>query len=164
MEYYLRAMTPADLDEVLAIETESFPTPWTRDAFARELKSNLFAVYLVCCCDGRIVGYGGMWLIIDEAHVTNIAVHPRHRRGGAGNLILGGLTAEAASRGATRMTLEVRPSNAAALKLYQAHGFVRAGLRHRYYSDTGEDAIIMWKHDLKGGGSLGDTGARDQLR
>lgn len=144
----LRDMTVDDLAEVHEVERLSFPTPWSTNAFLRELTENIYADYIVAAVKGRVIGYAGMWVVIDEAHVTNIAVHPEYRGRGIGEQLLSELFVRAKARGARRMTLEVRPSNAVARHLYEKHGFVARGLRKGYYSDTGEDAIIMWKYDL----------------
>lgn len=142
-------MRYGDLDQVVEIERRSFPTPWTRQAFVSELRDNAYAYYVVARLGGAVIGYAGMWVLLDEAHITNIAVHPDHRRRGVGHLLLAELERLAAERGARRMTLEVRPSNKAALRLYERHGFRASGRRPRYYADTGEDAIIMWKEGLE---------------
>ncbi|MCR4397901.1 MAG: ribosomal protein S18-alanine N-acetyltransferase [Firmicutes bacterium] len=141
-------MTLADLDEVHQVEQQSFPTPWSRKAFWCELTQNIYAHYVVARIDNVLVGYAGMWVILDEAHVTNIAVHPAYRRRGIGRRILTELMERAKSRGATRMTLEVRKSNEGAQRLYREMGFVARGIRKGYYADLNEDAIIMWKDDL----------------
>lgn len=136
---------------VMEIERRSFPTPWSERAFISELAQNAYAHYIVALRGQRLVGYAGMWLILDEAHVTNIAVHPGERGQGLGDAILTELRRRAERHGCTRMTLEVRPSNTAARALYQKHGFQARGLRPGYYADTHEDAMIMWKDDLKPG-------------
>lgn len=130
---------------VLDIERRSFPTPWSERAFLSELTQNAYARYIVAVQGQRVLAYGGMWLVLDEAHVTNIAVHPAHRRKGLGEMILNALEVRATAHGCRRMTLEVRPSNAVAQHLYKTHGFVVCGLRPGYYTDTHEDAVIMWK-------------------
>ncbi len=142
-------MDLSDIPAVLEIERRSFPTPWSERAFLSELTQNAYAHYVVGLVGGRVIAYGGMWLILDEAHVTNIAVHPDYRGRGLGHRLLLELERRAASHGCTRMTLEVRPSNAKAQKLYRQHGFVPRGLRPGYYTDTHEDAIIMWKDHLE---------------
>jgi ribosomal-protein-alanine N-acetyltransferase len=142
-------MELSDIPAVLEIERRSFPTPWSERAFLSELTQNAYAHYVVGLIGGRVVAYGGMWLILDEAHVTNIAVHPDYRGRAIGHRLLLELERRAASHGCTRMTLEVRPSNAKAQKLYRQHGFVPRGLRPGYYTDTHEDAIIMWKDHLE---------------
>ncbi len=138
-------MRVPDLDEVLAIEHLSFTTPWSRAAYHRELVTNGYAAYLVGRLDGRVVCYGGMWVILDEAHVTNIAVHPDFRNSGVGRLMMRALERKALELGAYRMTLEVRASNFPARHLYESLGFRGTGVRRNYYSDTHEDAIVMWK-------------------
>jgi ribosomal-protein-alanine N-acetyltransferase len=141
-------MTEADIDGVREVEVQSFPNPWSSKAFMSELRDNKYAYYLVACIDGRIIGYAGMWRLFSEAHITNIAVHPDFRRRGVGELLLFALMDQARRFGMTSMTLEVRPSNSAALSLYRKHGFVQRGVRRRYYSDNQEDALIMWKAPL----------------
>lgn len=148
MAYKITPMKTEHLDEVLAIENVSFPTPWSRTAFTHELLHNDFAYYLVALAGKKVVGYAGMWRILDEGHVTTLAVHPGHRRHKIGAGLLTELILEGVRGGCARMTLEVRPSNNAALELYEKMGFVSHGIRPGYYSDTKEDAIIMWKDDL----------------
>jgi len=142
-------MTPADLDEVMTIERLSYLTPWSRDAFASELVQR-YTVYLVAREGERVVGYAGMHMIWEQAHVTNIAVHPEHRGRGCGERLLRALICAARRRGVRQMTLEVRASNAPAQGLYRKLGFVTApgAVRKGYYTDTGEDAIVMWKEPL----------------
>lgn len=137
-------MEKTHLDYVVEIERNSFPTPWSREAYSHEIAGNDFAFYTVALLGRKVVGYCGMWVILDEAHITTIAAHPDHRSRGLGALLLNRLIAEAKLRGCIKITLEVRPSNNHALKLYTKTGFVSHGLRPGYYSDTGEDAIIMW--------------------
>lgn len=144
----IKSMEKEHLEQVLAIERVSFPTPWSRNTYLRELSDNQFAHYFVCTQGEQVVGYMGMWIVIDEAHVTTIAVHPDYRRRQLGRMLLEELMVRAVLLGADKITLEVRPSNEPARKLYQRVGFVPAGLRKGYYSDTKEDAIIMWKHLL----------------
>jgi len=145
---YIDQMTLADLDGVMAVEEISYLTPWSRRAFVSELTENIHAHYIVARLGREVVGYAGMWVILDEAHVTNIAVHPDWRRRGLGERLLRELISRARARGATRVTLEVRKSNMVAQRLYTRLGFVPRGIRKGYYSDTGEDAIIMWLEDL----------------
>jgi len=141
-------MQPHHLPGVLAIERRSYPTPWSERAFAAELNQNAYAQYIVALRGAMVLGYAGMWLIMDEAHITNIAVHPQERRRGLGHRLLSELEARARAHGCRRMTLEVRPSNLGAQRLYQRHGFVVCGVRPGYYADTREDALIMWKEGL----------------
>lgn len=143
-------MTLADIARVREMEAEAFPVPWPKDAYRAELEDNHVACYIVARDDdGVTVGFAGMWVIFDEAHVTTIAVD-HHRRGqGIGHRLLLALIERALARGARWMTLEVRPSNAAALALYRKFGFRDVALRKRYYSDNGEDAIVMWSGNLR---------------
>lgn len=143
-EFHFRIMRYEDIPEVCAIEAEAFTSPWSEQAFINELTQNQFAMYIVLEHEGRIVGYGGMWVIIDEAHVTNIAIADEYRGRKLGARLLAELAARAYRMGATRITLEVRVSNAVARNLYGKFGFEAVGLRPGYYSDNGEDAIIMW--------------------
>ncbi len=140
----LRPMREGDIDRVCEIEHASFHEPWTRESFVSEL-ANLCARYVVLEEDGVVAGYAGMWIIIDEAHVNNVAVHPDYRGRGYGRLLMKALM-RAAWRAAeiVQMTLEVRVSNDVAIALYTSMGFEVKGRRPRYYSDTGEDAYIMW--------------------
>ena len=141
-------MTLNDLDEVLAIEHQSYPTPWSRRAFHSEIIENVYAHYFVARSGEELAGYFGMWIILDEAHITNIAVGPKMRRQGIGEQMLRFSFEKAKELGSSRMTLEVRVSNYEAQNLYRKLGFVDKGIRKGYYSDTNEDAIIMWKNDL----------------
>ncbi|TLN00063.1 ribosomal-protein-alanine N-acetyltransferase [bacterium] len=149
MAYKLSPMKAQHLEGVLAIENISFPTPWSRTAFAHELLHNDFAYYIVALEGKQVIGYAGMWRILDEGHITTLAVHPDYRRRKIGAGLLKELLREGVRRGCARMTLEVRPSNIAAQELYTKMGFVSHGRRPGYYSDTKEDAIIMWKDDLQ---------------
>jgi [ribosomal protein S18]-alanine N-acetyltransferase len=144
----IRVMGANDIDMVVAVEQQAFPVPWSRAAFENELEENELAYYLVAELDGVVVGYCGMWLILDEAHLTNVAVLSEHRGKGIGHSLLNTLIGCAKIKGATCMTLEVRKSNAGAQRLYSRMGFVPRGLRRQYYTDTQEDALIMWRDSL----------------
>lgn len=148
MNIAVRTMQPGDVDAVAAIEAISFSMPWSRESFAQELEENDLAHYLVVEADGKVVGYAGMWIILDEAHVTNIAMLPEYRGLGLGEKLVSTLMEQARSLGAVCMTLEVRKSNAGAQRFYGRLGFIPRGLRRQYYTDTQEDAIIMWKDAL----------------
>ncbi|HSW11091.1 MAG TPA: ribosomal protein S18-alanine N-acetyltransferase [Bacillota bacterium] len=147
----IRRMRVGDLDQVMDIEVVSFPTPWSREAYRREIADNSYAHYLVMLAGGEIIGYGGMWVVLDEAHVTNLAVTPARQRQGCGRRLLSALIELAAALGADRLTLEVRRSNRAAQMLYLQHGFVACGARRNYYADTQEDAVVMVKEGLRTG-------------
>ncbi len=141
-------MTVDDLDRVLEIEAVSYRTPWSRRAFTSEIAENNYAHYFVVRHQGKIVGYVGMWVILEESHITNIAVDPAYRRHKIARRLLEDMFRRARELGAARMTLEVRVSNVNAQDLYRKLGFADRGIRKGYYTDTNEDAIIMWKDDL----------------
>ncbi|MBE5796539.1 MAG: ribosomal-protein-alanine N-acetyltransferase [Clostridiales bacterium] len=141
-EAVIRRMTEADVDGVAAVEAATFPTPWSRDAFASEMR-NVAARYLVAEMDGKIIGYAGAWIILDESHITNIAVLSDYRGQGIGRKLTHGLMQYLSNLGAAYATLEVRKSNAVAQNLYVSLGFIKLGVRKRYYEDNGEDALIM---------------------
>ncbi|WP_026691405.1 ribosomal protein S18-alanine N-acetyltransferase [Alteribacter aurantiacus] len=143
-EIQIRLMELDDVDGVLAVEEMCFPTPWSRSAFVNELKTNQFAYYLVAEARERVIGYCGVWVIIDEAHITNIAVDPTYRRKGIGEALMTGSLELARTFGAKKLTLEVRVSNEAAQNMYEKLGFERGGIRKNYYTDNQEDAQIMW--------------------
>lgn len=134
------------IDEVHEIEKKVYPSPWSKNAFICEVFENSFAHYYVVLLDEKVIGYAGIWVILDESHITNLAVHPDYRRQGIGSMLLECLLREAKDLGACRMTLEVRVSNTHAQELYLKYGFVPRGIRPRYYND--EDAMIMWLDDL----------------
>jgi [ribosomal protein S18]-alanine N-acetyltransferase len=139
-----RKMTVEDLDDVLEVEVNSFATPWSRDAFFNELTKNQFAHYLVAEVDQKVVGYCGVWIIVDEAHITNIALLPDYRGLKLGEALLGRIIELARELGALRITLEVRVSNERAQNLYRKFGFEDGALRKQYYTDNMEDAVVMW--------------------
>lgn len=139
-----RTMTLEDIPDVMVIEHESFTLPWSEEAFRNELTMNHFARYLILDVDGKAVGYAGMWTIVDEAHITNIAVRTAYRGQHLGERLLRKMMAWAGELGMERITLEVRATNRVAQSLYGKLGFEPAGVRKGYYSDNHEDAIIMW--------------------
>ncbi len=144
----IRRMWAIDIDEVVEVERQAFTTPWSRKAFEAEMYDNDLACYLVMISSGKIIGYAGAWLILDEAHVTNIALLPQYHHQGLGECLLNELIAYVRERGAASMTLEVRVSNLSAQKLYAKLGFVQKGIRRQYYTDSKEDALIMWRAPL----------------
>lgn len=144
MQTTIREMNESDIDDILEIEREAFTTPWSESAFKSEMKNNL-AYYLVAIVEEKAIAYGGMWLILNEAHITNIAVKEEYKGKGIGNKILEGLIEQSIVLGIMNMTLEVRESNKIARNLYKKHGFLSYGLREEYYADDKEDAIIMWR-------------------
>lgn len=144
MEIKIRPMTRSDIESVMEIECKCFAVPWSKASFEDELTHNSRAIYLVADCGERVVGYAGMWRVLDEAHITNIAVHPEFQRRKIGCALVEGLIDKAKGEHIRHMTLEVRESNHAAQNLYRKYGFKAAGKRKNYYSDNQEDAIIMW--------------------
>ena len=141
----VREMYYEDLDEVMAIENACFAVPWTRESMHGELFS-LMKFYYVAVIDGKIAGYGGMWHVVTEGHITNIAVAPKYRRMGVGSAIVEKLMQTAKEKEMLGVTLEVRVSNTAAINLYEKNGFVTTGVRKKYYSDNNEDAYLMWNY------------------
>ncbi|WP_432409596.1 ribosomal protein S18-alanine N-acetyltransferase [Wukongibacter sp. M2B1] len=141
----VREMTLDDLDDVMEIEKICFTTPWAKESFEKEIRDNHLAKYLVIKYNGKIVGYGGMWTIIDEGHITNIAIHEDYRNKKLGSFLVESMIEYASNLGIRRMTLEVRESNIAAQSLYSKFGFESYGKRPKYYQDNDEDAIIMWR-------------------
>jgi ribosomal-protein-alanine N-acetyltransferase len=137
-----------DLPAVQRIERSSFVPPWPEGAYRNEITTNRLATYLVARAGDDVVGFGGLWLMVDEAHVTTFAVDPRWRRRRIGERLLLAMLDVATARGAREATLEVRLSNVAARRLYEKYGFRPVGLRPRYYSDNGEDALIMTTESL----------------
>ena len=146
----IRPMTGADLPSVQLIERASFATPWPAHAYRQELEGNRLAHYLVATLGGDVVAYGGIWLMVDEAHITTFAVHPRYRQRRIGERLILSLLDLALDRRAREATLEVRLSNLPARRLYEKYGFRPVGIRPRYYSDNGEDALIMTTEPLAG--------------
>ncbi len=143
MSISITRMKKEDLDDVMEIEHLSFAVPWSRESFENEIENNRYACYVVAKQGYKVAGYGGMWLVFDEAHITNIAVHPFYRRRGIGRAILKALIDIAEDNHITSMTLEVRESNIAAQKLYAAFDFKVVGRRKNYYADNREDALLM---------------------
>jgi ribosomal-protein-alanine N-acetyltransferase len=145
-------MTPDDVFDVMAVDRLCFPTPWSENAYRSEM-GNVNAHYLVARVSNgqgeRLIGFAGAWMVMDEMHVTTIGVHPEFRRQGIGDHLFAALMREALSRGVRRASLEARESNRAAQSLYESYGFVPIARRRQYYTDTGEDAIVMWIEDLR---------------
>ena len=144
----IERMSLADVSAVHEIERLSFTTPWPAYAFEQELKGNRLAHYLVARAGHRLVGFAGVWMMVDEAHITTFGVHPHWRRQSIGRRLLLKVWELAIDIGARRMTLEVRESNAGAQAMYRAFGFEVAGRRRAYYTDDGEDALVMTTPEL----------------
>jgi [ribosomal protein S18]-alanine N-acetyltransferase len=148
----VEAMTLDDLPAVHAIERASFAVPWPDDAYRNEILTNRLASYVVARLGEDVVGFAGIWVMVDEAHITTFAVDPRFRRRGVGERLLLALLDLSVQRLAREATLEVRLSNLPARKLYEKYGFRPVGIRPRYYSDNGEDALIMTTEPLSSPG------------
>ena len=151
---------PMRLEDVAAvheIERLSFRTPWPAYAFEQELKGNRLAHYVVARAGDNVVGFAGIWMMVDEAHITTFSVHPEWRRQQIGRQLLLSLVELSVTIGARRMTLEVRASNESAQRLYRSFGFEVAGRRPGYYTDDGEDALVMTTPDLD------EPGMRDRV-
>jgi ribosomal-protein-alanine N-acetyltransferase len=146
----IRTMTMDDLDSVLEIDQLSFPQPWPESSYRFELTANRASILLVAEIDGRLVGYVGCWLLVDEVHISTLAVHPDFRQRGIARRLLKSVLGQAARGGAELATLEVRTSNYAAIELYENLGFEISGRRPRYYRDNQEDAHIMTLNELPG--------------
>jgi [ribosomal protein S18]-alanine N-acetyltransferase len=144
----IRPMRVTDLVAVQDIERSSFTTPWPAHAYRQEIETNRLAQYVVALIGEEIVAYGGIWLMVDEAHITTFAVHPQFRRRRIGERLLLALLDLALDREAREATLEVRLSNLPARRLYEKYGFRPVGIRPRYYSDNNEDALIMTTEPL----------------
>ncbi len=157
----VRPMTLEDIADVHEIERASFPVPWPAYAFRQELEMNRLARYLIVRAGDETVAYGGLWLMVDEAHITTFAVLPEWRRQGIAGRLMVALMDLALEVGAAVATLEVRLSNEAARSLYARFGFRPVGIRPRYYSDNGEDALIMSTERLD---SVGITRRLEVLR
>jgi ribosomal-protein-alanine N-acetyltransferase len=141
--------TLADLDAVVAIETESFTSPWTREMYLAEMRN----VGISFCClardeDDRVVGFCSFWRVVDELHINNLAVSTAHRRQGIGRALLVRVLEEGVRLGANRATLEVRRSNEVARRLYEGLGFSTVGVRRAYYTNPVEDALVLWRTAL----------------
>lgn len=139
----IRRMALPDVDAVYLIERDTFARPWKRDDFVREMTVNACARYLVAVEKNEIIGYAGAWIVLDEAHVTNVAVRKDARGRGVGKKLTQALLQYAANLGVQYVTLEVRKSNLTAQNLYFALGFEKVGVRKRYYEDNGEDALLL---------------------
>jgi [ribosomal protein S18]-alanine N-acetyltransferase len=147
--FSVRPMATSDMASVTRIERASFSTVWPSDAFYNELSTNKLAHYFVGLFEARVVAYGGIWVILEDSHITTLAVDPEYRRRGFGEVLLLRLIDEAIERGASWMTLEVRESNAVAQSLYRKYGFTTVTMRTGYYSDDNESALIMWAGSLR---------------
>jgi ribosomal-protein-alanine N-acetyltransferase len=141
--------SPSQIDDILAIEEVSFTSPWTREMYEAELANEgVSYFYLARTPHGAIVGFCSFWRVLDELHINNLAVMPDYRRQGVAGALLARVLGDGAARGARRATLEMRPSNEPARRLYERFGFVVSGVRRAYYSNPVEDALVMWREEL----------------
>ena len=154
-EITIGLMTLDDVDAVAAIEAATFRTPWSKESFYREVTDNACARYVVLREDGEAIAYAGVWFVLDEGHITNIAVREDRRGMGYGEQVTRAMIQLAADSGMNWMTLEVRRSNVAAQNLYHKLGFIDVGYRKRYYENT-EDALIMALEHLPEGNPEND--------
>ena len=146
MMFTLHPMNETHVDEVYAIEQESFSQPWSRKSLLDETRRKNAFCFVVLDNAGHVAGYTGMWHIVNEGHINNIAVAESHRRQGVGALLISALIVTANLHKMIGLTLEVRVGNRAAMALYHKFGFVVEGYRKNYYQHPNEDAVIMWKH------------------
>jgi ribosomal-protein-alanine acetyltransferase len=140
----IRVMTMQDLDQVIIVEHSAFEVPWSRNAFISELANNHFATYFVVEFGEQIIGYCGVWVIVDEAHITNLAILSGFRGKKIGETLLRHVMFYAQQKGSRTMSLEVRVGNDIAKSLYRKLGFRSGGIRKNYYSNNQEDALVMW--------------------
>lgn len=140
----IRGMRYDDLDQITEVERVCFSLPWSKNSFERELENEL-AYYQCAEENGIIMGYMGMWRILDECHITNVAVLPEYRKRGIASMLISKMVEICKCSEILNMTLEVRESNLPAINLYEKFGFISVGKRPRYYLKPVEDAIIMWK-------------------
>lgn len=144
-EMRIREMEVNDIERISEIDHLSFPTPWTKETYEHEISDNNYATYFVVETDTKdIIGYVGIWLILEDAQITNIAIHPSYRGYKIGEKLFGYAMQYIIGQGAKRLSLEVRVSNIVAQQLYRKFGLVPGGVRKAYYPDNGEDAIVMW--------------------
>ena len=141
---FLEPLKKSHIEGIIRIESLCFSVPWSKEAFLQEL-NNEIAYYLVAIDHGQVLGYGGMWIILDEAHITNVAVTPMRQREGIAKDIVEGLIKRADEFNVLAMTLEVRMSNQTAIDLYKKFHFEEAGIRKGYYENNNENALIMWR-------------------
>lgn len=140
-------LTQGHIPSILEIENHSHGSPWSERSFQNELDHE-HGVFIVALLNGQVVGYAGEWILVDEAHVTTVAVHKDFRRKGLGKSLMNELLSRAQDKGAVCSTLEVRAGNVAAIQLYESMGYVRVGLRKKYYPDNNEDAVVMWLYNF----------------
>lgn len=143
----LRIANSGDIDRIADLEQICFSDPWSRESVRGEIEDNHLALYIVAEIAGKVVGYAGIWWIVDEGHITNVAVDPEYRGKHIGEAIIATMLDVAQNEGINKFTLEVRVSNEPAINLYSKFGFESVGVRPKYYKDN-EDAMIMWLEEV----------------
>lgn len=141
---HIREMNKSDIDEVYIIEEETYSTSWSKEILTYEVDQNKHAIYAVIEHNEKIVGYAGMWVVYDDAQITNIAIAPAFQGKKLGEKLFKYMLKTASILGVERLSLEVRVSNIVAQNMYRKFGLVPGGLRKGYYTDNNEDAIVMW--------------------
>lgn len=144
----IRPMQHSDLGRITDLEKQCFTTPWSKQLFEDELAREDTCRWLVLELEGSIAGYMGWWRVMDEAHITNLAVDALKRKRGLGRILVKAVLQQALEQGCSKATLEVRLSNQPAVSLYRSFGFTEAAIRPGYYSDNGEDALLMWLNPI----------------
>lgn len=145
----IKRMSKTDLDRIIEIEEESYGVHhWSKDSFMQELSNDLARYYVLLNSNGALAAYAGCWHILEEAHITNIAVSKSYRRCGYGEALLKKILDDCYSNMVKYVTLEVRVSNTPAINLYNKYGFSSFGVRKKYYQDNNEDALIMWTKNI----------------
>ena len=149
VEIKIRRMTKDDVDAVIAIEADAYGRHhWSKDSFLSEISNDLARYFCILYKDNKLIAYAGCWIILEEAHITNIAVSPEFRRKHIGEALLKAIIDECYKEMVKFITLEVRVSNVAAIGLYEKYGFKSLGTRKGYYQDNNEDALIMWTENI----------------
>jgi ribosomal-protein-alanine N-acetyltransferase len=143
--FYIRRATIEDCQAIVGLEQECFSVPWSEKSISNDLENNSNAYYYVAIANNTVIGYIGMWLAVDDAQITNVAVSAKHRRKGVANALIRSLCDDARLMGAVMISLEVSDVNLPAISLYENEGFEKVGLRKNYYEKIGQDAIIMLK-------------------
>jgi len=143
---HIRRADKKDVKSMTSMDEVCFSVPWSEQSFFEEITANKLARYIIAEIDGKMTGYAGLWIILDEGHITNVAVHPDYRRKGIAKALISSLIESSKAEGARLYTLEVRASNIAAISLYKSLDFKISGIRKEYYEDNNEDAIIMWRN------------------
>ncbi len=142
----IKDMEVHEVDQVMEVELQCFKTPWSKDSFIHEIENNKFAKYIVAIDQTEIIGYVGIWYVLDEGSITNVAVRKDYRRKGIANQLVTHILEDAKGKNIQKIFLEVRESNDSAKTLYERHGFEAIGIRKAYYKDNNEDAILMICH------------------